>query len=54
LSSLSVVASGLHKPLALNAELRNKQLRNMPLLLAGLFVLLYNLSCRHGVVLDLE
>jgi hypothetical protein len=53
-NGLSVTPLGLNEPLPLNTKLRNKQRRNMPLLLAGLFVLFYNLSCLHGVVVDLE
>jgi YidC/Oxa1 family membrane protein insertase len=49
MTGLSVVASGLHKPLALNAELRNKQVRNMLLLAVGFFVLFYTFPA--GMVL---
>jgi len=49
MTGLSVVASGLHKPLALNAELRKKQVRNMLLLAVAFFVLFYTFPA--GMVL---
>jgi YidC/Oxa1 family membrane protein insertase len=49
MTGLSVVASALHNPLALNAELRKKQLRNMFLLAIAFFVLFYTFPA--GMVL---
>jgi YidC/Oxa1 family membrane protein insertase len=49
MTGLSVVASALHKPLALNAELRKKQVRNMLLLAVAFFVLFYTFPA--GMVL---
>jgi YidC/Oxa1 family membrane protein insertase len=49
MTGLSVVASGLYKPLALNAELRKKQVRNMLLLALVFFVLFYTFPA--GMVL---
>jgi len=49
MTGLSVVASALHNPLALNAELRKKQVRNMLLLAVVFFVLFYTFPA--GMVL---
>ncbi len=49
MTGLSVVASSLHNPLALNADLRKKQLRNMLLLAVAFFVLFYTFPA--GMVL---
>jgi YidC/Oxa1 family membrane protein insertase len=49
MTGLSFVASMLHKPLALNAELRHKQVRNMILLALAFFVLFYTFPA--GMVL---
>ena len=49
MTGLSVVASLLHNPLALNAELRNRQVRNMLLLAVAFFVLFYTFPA--GMVL---
>jgi YidC/Oxa1 family membrane protein insertase len=49
MTGLSVVASALHKPLALNAELRGRQVRNMLLLAFAFFVLFYTFPA--GMVL---
>jgi YidC/Oxa1 family membrane protein insertase len=49
MTGLSVVASSLHNPLALNAELRKKQVRNMLLLAVAFFVLFYTFPA--GMVL---
>jgi len=49
MTGLSVWASLLHKPLALQAELRQKQVRNMILLAAAFFVLFYTFPA--GMVL---
>jgi YidC/Oxa1 family membrane protein insertase len=49
MTGLSVAASALHKPLALNAQLRRKQLRNMLLLAVAFFVLFYTFPA--GMVL---
>ena len=49
MTGLSVVASALHKPLALNAELRRKQVINMLLLAVAFFVLFYTFPA--GMVL---
>lgn len=49
MTGLSVIASSLHNPLAPNAELRKKQIRNMLLLAAGFFVLFYTFPA--GMVL---
>jgi YidC/Oxa1 family membrane protein insertase len=49
MTGLSVVASVLHKPLALNAELRRKQVRNMLLLAVAFFILFYTFPA--GMVL---
>ena len=48
-SAGSFVASLLHKPLALNAELRGRQVRNMVLLALAFFVLFYTFPA--GMVL---
>jgi len=49
MTGLSFIASMLHKPLALNDELRRKQVRNMVLLAAAFFVLFYTFPA--GMVL---
>jgi YidC/Oxa1 family membrane protein insertase len=49
MTGLSVIASSLHNPLALNAELRRKQVRNMLLLAVAFFVLFYTFPA--GMVL---
>jgi YidC/Oxa1 family membrane protein insertase len=49
MTGLSFVASLLHKPLALNAELRHKQVRNMIVLALAFFVLFYTFPA--GMVL---
>lgn len=49
MTGLSTVASVLHNPPALNAELRKKQVRNMMLLAAGFFALFYTFPA--GMVL---
>jgi YidC/Oxa1 family membrane protein insertase len=49
MTGLSTVASVLHNPSALNAELRKKQVRNMFLLAAGFFALFYTFPA--GMVL---
>ncbi len=49
MTALSVWASLLHKPLALQAELRQRQVRNMILLAAAFFVLFYTFPA--GMVL---
>lgn len=49
MTGLSVVASALHNPPALNAELRRKQVRNMLLLAVGFFALFYTFPA--GMVL---
>ena len=49
MTGLSVVASALHNPLAPNAELRSKQVRNMLLLAVAFFVLFYTFPA--GMVL---
>jgi len=49
MTGLSLVASALHNPLALNAELRKKQVRNMILLAVAFFVLFYTFPA--GMVL---
>jgi len=49
MTGLSVWASLLHKPLALQADLRQKQVRNMILLAAAFFVLFYTFPA--GMVL---
>ena len=49
MTGLSTVASVLHNPPALNAELRKKQVRNMVLLAAGFFALFYTFPA--GMVL---
>ena len=49
MTGLSFVASLLHKPLALNAELRHRQVRNMILLALAFFVLFYTFPA--GMVL---
>jgi len=49
MTGLSIRASLLHKPLALQAELRQKQVRNMILLAAAFFVLFYTFPA--GMVL---
>jgi YidC/Oxa1 family membrane protein insertase len=49
MTGLSFIASMLHKPLALNAELRRKQVRNMILLALAFFVLFYTFPA--GMVL---
>jgi len=49
MTGLSLVASSLHNPLALNAELRKKQVRNMILLAVAFFVLFYTFPA--GMVL---
>jgi YidC/Oxa1 family membrane protein insertase len=49
MTGLSVIASALHNPLALNAELRAKQVRNMLLLAVAFFVLFYTFPA--GMVL---
>jgi YidC/Oxa1 family membrane protein insertase len=49
MTGLSVVASALHNPLALNAELRKKQVRNMLLLAVAFFALFYTFPA--GMVL---
>jgi len=49
MTGLSFTASMLHKPLALDAELRGKQVRNMLLLAVAFFVLFYTFPA--GMVL---
>ncbi|NNK32207.1 MAG: membrane protein insertase YidC [Xanthomonadales bacterium] len=49
MTGLSVVASALHRPLALDGELRNRQVRNMLLLAFAFFVLFYTFPA--GMVL---
>jgi YidC/Oxa1 family membrane protein insertase len=49
MTGLSVVASGLHRPLALDADLRSRQVRNMLLLAVAFFVLFYTFPA--GMVL---
>jgi membrane protein insertase Oxa1/YidC/SpoIIIJ len=49
MTGLSVLASSLHNPPALNAELRRKQLRNMALMAVAFFVLFYTFPA--GMVL---
>jgi YidC/Oxa1 family membrane protein insertase len=49
MTGLSFIASMLHKPLALNAELRGRQVRNMVLLALAFFVLFYTFPA--GMVL---
>jgi YidC/Oxa1 family membrane protein insertase len=49
MTGLSFVASLLHKPLALDAQLRNRQVRNMILLAVAFFVLFYTFPA--GMVL---
>ena len=49
MTGLSTVASVLHNPPALNAELRKKQVRNMMLLAVGFFALFYTFPA--GMVL---
>jgi YidC/Oxa1 family membrane protein insertase len=49
MTGLSFIASMLHKPLALNAELRRRQVRNMVLLALAFFVLFYTFPA--GMVL---
>jgi len=49
MTGLSFIASMLHKPLALDAELRGKQVRNMLLLAVAFFVLFYTFPA--GMVL---
>jgi len=49
MTGLSFIASALHKPLALNAELRRKQVINMILLAVVFFVLFYTFPA--GMVL---
>ena len=49
MTGLSIVASALHNPLALNAELRKKQVRNMLLLAVAFFALFYTFPA--GMVL---
>jgi YidC/Oxa1 family membrane protein insertase len=49
MTGLSVAASSLHNPAALNAELRKKQVRNMWLLAVAFFVLFYTFPA--GMVL---
>jgi len=49
MTGLSLVASSLHNPLALNAELRKKQVRNMIVLAVAFFVLFYTFPA--GMVL---
>ena len=49
MTGLSVAASSLHNPPALNAELRKKQVRNMLLLAVAFFVLFYTFPA--GMVL---
>jgi YidC/Oxa1 family membrane protein insertase len=49
MTGLSVAASVLHKPLAGNAELRNRQLRNLVLMAVAFFVLFYTFPA--GMVL---
>ena len=49
MTGLSVIASSLHNPPALNAELRKKQVRNMLLLAVAFFVLFYTFPA--GMVL---
>jgi len=49
MTGLSTVASVLHNPPALNAELRQKQVRNMLMLAAGFFALFYTFPA--GMVL---
>jgi YidC/Oxa1 family membrane protein insertase len=49
MTGLSVIASNLHNPPALNAELRKKQVRNMLLLAVAFFVLFYTFPA--GMVL---
>jgi YidC/Oxa1 family membrane protein insertase len=49
MTGLSLLASALHNPLALNAELRKKQVRNMFLMAIAFFVLFYTFPA--GMVL---
>ncbi len=49
MTGLSVVASALHKPLALEGDLRRRQVRNMLLLAVAFFVLFYTFPA--GMVL---
>jgi YidC/Oxa1 family membrane protein insertase len=49
MTGLSFIASMLHNPLALNAELRGRQVRNMILLAAAFFLLFYTFPA--GMVL---
>jgi membrane protein insertase Oxa1/YidC/SpoIIIJ len=49
MTGLSVVASNLHNPPALDAEMRKKQVRNMLLLAVAFFVLFYTFPA--GMVL---
>ena len=49
MTGLSIVASALHNPPALNAELRKKQVRNMFLMAIGFFALFYTFPA--GMVL---
>jgi YidC/Oxa1 family membrane protein insertase len=49
MTGLSIVASAMHNPPALNAELRKKQLRNMLLMAIGFFALFYTFPA--GMVL---
>jgi YidC/Oxa1 family membrane protein insertase len=49
MTGLSLIASALHNPLALNAELRKKQVRNMFLMAIAFFVLFYTFPA--GMVL---
>jgi YidC/Oxa1 family membrane protein insertase len=49
MTGLSVVASALHNPLAIDGDLRRKQLRHMLLLAFAFFVLFY--TCPAGMVL---
>jgi membrane protein insertase Oxa1/YidC/SpoIIIJ len=49
MTGLSVVASALHNPLAIDGDLRRKQLRNMLLLAFAFFVLFYTFPA--GMVL---
>jgi YidC/Oxa1 family membrane protein insertase len=49
MTGLSFIASMLHRPLALNAELRRRQVRNMVLLALAFFVLFYTFP--SGMVL---
>ena len=49
MTGLSFIASWLHNPLALNAELRGRQVRNMILLAVAFFLLFYTFPA--GMVL---